>query len=558
MVKKRAFYLCGIFISLFALLLMRISQIQLVPSKSFAEAAFRQRISNNSVDEIRGHILDRNSIPFTDRELSYTAFIKTSNLPKSADEREKVSQILGIDPNILNNLTTRSKPLMIETNTDASRAILEMNCDWVSIIHSLKRYGSGTLAKHVIGYQSKRDRIGQTGIEKAFDKELRENVAFEIITLTDASKNPIKGMGYRIKSFNNNDRVSVKLTLDYHIQKIVEDAMDKDRISGAVVVEDIATGDILAMASRPDYNQEKVEDYLGSDNNELFNKATASYNLGSVFKLVDVAALYENYEEVLKKLSNEVNGMDLDNYYCEGGVDINGLLFKCSSYPIGGHAELNLEQAFAKSCNSYFIEICQRIGYRNIVDMARKFGLGEATGISRQGIIEAKGSLPYSDGYFSRADIANIAIGQGVLLATPLQVADMVATVANGGIKNTVNIVDSIVDEKGNVVREIRVRQGKRIISKSTADKIKSLMEAATIYGTGTEAGMEYYGGAAGKTGSAETGRKGIVHAWFAGYFPVDDPKYAVAVFVEEGQYGGKTAAPVFANIARQMRDKGY
>ena len=174
MVKKRAFYLCGIFISLFALLLMRISQIQLVPSKSFAEAAFRQRISNNSVDEIRGHILDRNSIPFTDRELSYTAFIKTSNLPKSADEREKVSQILGIDPNILNNLTTRSKPLMIETNTDASRAILEMNCDWVSIIHSLKRYGSGTLAKHVIGYQSKRDRIGQTESRRLLIKSLEK------------------------------------------------------------------------------------------------------------------------------------------------------------------------------------------------------------------------------------------------------------------------------------------------------------------------------------------------------------------------------------------------
>lgn len=537
---------------------MRIGQIQLVPSHSYAEAAFRQRISNNSVDDIRGHILDRNGIPFTDREYNYTAFIKTSGLPKSTEEREKVSGILGIDPEILNNLTTRSKPLMIETNAEASKAIREMSCDWVSIIHSLKRYGSGTLAKHVIGYLSKRDRIGQTGIEKAFDKELRENVAFEIITLTDASKNPIKGMGYRVKSFNNGDKVSVKLTLDYHMQKIVEDAMDKAGVSGAVVVEDIATGDILAMASRPDYNQEKVEDYLNSNNNELFNKATAAYNLGSVFKLVDVAALYENYGEVSAKLGDEASGMDLDHYYCEGGVDINGLLFKCASYPSGGHGELNLEQAFAKSCNSYFIELCQRIGYRNIVDMARKFGLGEATGIFRQGISEAKGSLPSSDGYYSRADIANIAIGQGVLLATPLQVADMVATVANGGIKNSVNIVDSIVDEKGNVIKEIRVRQGRRIISKSTADRIKDLMEAATIYGTGTEAGMEYYGGAAGKTGSAETGKKGVVHAWFAGYFPVNEPKYAVAVFVEGGQYGGRAAAPVFADIARQMRDKGY
>jgi len=543
---------------LFALLFARIAKIQLAPSHSYAEAAFRQRISNNSIGDVRGNILDRNGIPFTGRELSYTAFIKTSSLPKSVEEREKVSGILGIAPEILNNLTTRSKPLMIETTAEAGMAILDMNCDWISVIHSVKRYGSGTLAKHVIGYLNRRDRIGQTGIEKAFDKELRGDAAFEIITMTDASKNPIRGMGYRIKKYDDSGVLNVKLTLDYHVQKIVEEAMDESDISGAVVVEDIATGDILAMASRPDYNQEKVEDYLNSNNNELFNKATAAYNLGSVFKLVDVAAFYENYDEVLLKLNDEAYGMDLDNYCCQGGVDVNGLLFKCSSYPMGGHGYLNMEQAFAKSCNSYFIDLCQRVGYRNIIDMAGKFGLGEATGIFGQGINEAKGNLPPGDGYFSRADIANIAIGQGALLATPLQVADIVATVANGGIKNTVNIVDSIVDDKGNVVKEIRVRQGRRIISKSTADRIKDLMEAATIYGTGTEAGMEYYGGAAGKTGSAETGRRGVVHAWFAGYFPVNDPRYAVAVFVEGGQYGGRAAAPVFGKIARRMRDMGY
>ena len=119
-----------------------------------------------------------------------------------------------------------------------------------------------------------------------------------------------------------------------------------------------------------------------------------------------------------------------------------------------------MEKAFAVSCNSYFINLCQKTGYRNLIEMAQKFGLGQETGIGSQGIAEARGSLPPKDSYYSRADIANLSIGQGMLLATPLQVADMVATVANGGIRNRVNIVDSIIDSDGNIIKNLRVKEG--------------------------------------------------------------------------------------------------
>jgi peptidoglycan glycosyltransferase/penicillin-binding protein 2 len=147
---------------------------------------------------------------------------------------------------------------------------------------------------------------------------------------------------------------------------------------------------------------------------------------------------------------------------------------------------MDLEKAFALSCNSYFIELCQKIGYKSMIGMAKKFGLGSKTGISEQGIPEASGNLPDMDAYYSSADIANLAIGQGVMLATPLQVADLTATIANGGIKNRVNIVDSITDSNGNIVKQIRKSEGERIISKDTSDKIRSLMEAVTLNGTGT------------------------------------------------------------------------
>lgn len=552
MLVKRLYILYTIFFIFFVGLIARVAYIQFFSNKSLAESAFRQRLSNNSVEVLRGSILDKNGIPFTNRDQKYTAFIKSAFIPKSINEREKVCAALGINADALNNLTSKSKPLMVETNEEGSNSLIEMDLEWVSIIHSLNRYGSGTLAKHVIGYLSGKDRVGQDGVEKAYEAELRNDSLFEIGAVTDAAKNPIKGLGYRVKNWDTDEKCNVKLTLDYHIQKVVEDVMDRNDISGAVVVEDVVTGDVLAMASKPDFDQEAVENYLDSSGNELFNKATASYNLGSVFKIVDVAALFENIDSIPDIITG------LDNYFCTGSVNINGLIFKCSSYLDGGHGEISLEQAFARSCNSYFIEMCQKIGYRNLISMAQKFGLGAETGISNQGVNETKGSLPTMNGYYSKADIANLAIGQGVLLATPLQVADIVATVANGGIKNRINIVDSVIDEDGRIIREIRVKQGQRIISKSTADKIKSLMEAVTAYGTGMEAGMDYYGGAGGKTGSAETGSKDVVHAWFAGYFPLVEPKYSIAVFVENGLYGGKAAAPVFAEIAREMTDKGY
>ena len=566
----------------------RIAFIQFLSAGSLSEAAFRQKLLNSSIEELRGNILDKNGISFTNRDQKYMAFIKPAYMPASVSEREKVCAALGINADTFNDLTSKSKPLMIETNKAGSDAILEMETDWISIIHSLNRYEYGTLAKHVIGYLSGKDKVGQAGIEKAYDKELRNNSIFEIGTVTDASKNPIKGPGYRVKSWGTDEKLNVRLTLDYHIQKIVEDVMERNGVSGAVVVEDTVTGDVLAMASKPDFDQKAVEAYLDSSGNELFNKATAAYNLGSIFKIIDTAALLENADEIQDILQDMTTDIatdifsyrttdmttdipidtptdmtsdtifDTGSYFCKGSVNVNGILFKCSSYLDGGHGLINLEQAFAKSCNSYFIEMCQKIGYKNLISMAQQFGLGTETGISEHGILEARGSLPAINSYYSKADIANLSIGQGVLLATPLQVADIVATVANGGIKNRVNIVDSLVDEEGRIIREIRVKQGKRIISKSTADKIKSLMEAVTLYGTAMDAGMDYYGGAGGKTGSAETGSKDVVHAWFAGYFPQAEPKYAIAVFVENGQYGGKAAAPIFAEIAREMTDKGY
>lgn len=326
--------------------------------------------------------------------------------------------------------------------------------------------------------------------------------------------------------------------------------MDRNNVRGAIVVEDVNSGDIVAMASKPDFDQNNVIQYLDSSGNELFNKAVASYNLGSIFKIIDAAVMFE------------VKNRWEEPYLCTGSIWIGDREFKCYSYKDGGHGFVDLKGAFSLSCNTYFINAALGMEPASLIEMAGRFGLGNYTGIGGQGVDESSGNLPSIDAWFSGGDIANISIGQGEIMATPLQVADLVATIANGGVKNKVNIVDSIVDELDRKVKNIRQKSSKRIISKDVANRIKELMESVVTEGTGTMIDLEEYGGAAGKTGSAETGQyeggEKVVHAWFAGYFPRNNPRYSVAVLVENGKVGGKTAAPLFQEIAGEIMKKGY
>ena len=265
---KRVCILGGVITLLFLLLAARIAMLQLIPDSTLKEAAFRQRVSGMDVERRRGNILDRNNIPFTNREIKYTALIKTACMPE-AEERKKIFEAMNVE--VPDGLSSKSMPVLLEISEDGRDALKSSDADWISVISSLERYGGDSLARHVIGYLNRRDQVGQSGIEKAYERVLRDNAVFGIGTITDAANDPIKGFGYRVKEWSSDSRLGIRLTLDYHVQKIVEEAMDKNGLSGAVVVEDVVTGDILAMASRPHFDQNAVEKYLDSSSKELFN-----------------------------------------------------------------------------------------------------------------------------------------------------------------------------------------------------------------------------------------------------------------------------------------------
>jgi len=513
----------------------------------YMSAASTQRISTMSLVKPRGEMLDRNSIPLTNRSIKTEVVIQPLVLRSNENDLERLAEVIDINPNVLKRqVEFKREPILFNITNEQKQDILELNIKGTTVLNTPDRYTKESVAKHVLGYTHKVDQYGVYGLEKVYESVLKRNGENSIRVIADARDNLLNGIGCRIlKADNNKKQSNLKLTIDYHIQKIVEKVMEKNNIKGAVVIEEVLTGDIIAIASKPDFDPEQIGNYLKSSDNELFNRAVASYNIGSIFKIVDAASFIET-------------GTYSNYYYlCDGVYKLGDRLFKCSSYAKGGHGLIGMEEAFKHSCNSYFIEVGLKLGHNNILNMAHEFGLGNNTGLMQQGIIESTGNIPTVDGRFTDGDIANISIGQGGILTTPVQIANLVATVANGGIRNQVNLVDSIVDTDGRELKNLKNTDWKRIISKSTADRLKELMQAVVDDGTGTSAKVDGLYGVGGKTGSAETGLyengEKVVHAWFAGYFPGNKPKYSVAVFVENGKSGGQTAAPIFKEILEEV-----
>lgn len=400
------------------------------------------------------------------------------------------------------------------------------------------RYKGTSIANHIIGYVNS-DGEGMCGAEKAFD-DILSSCSHTATSLFDARGNAIEN--FKIVKDHNDGVKNIKLTLDYHIQKICENVLDNSAITGAAVVMDVESFDVLAMASRPDYLKSEISTYVSAGGTELLNRATASYNPGSIFKIVTTAAALEEKIADHSFLS-----------YCGGGMQIDKLMFKCHNR--SGHGLLNLEEGFYKSCNCVFYDIGTALGSERICDYASLFGMGDYV---TSGIIEeSRGNIPQ---YISsaRAEAANLCIGQGELMITPLQAAVMVCTVASGGIKKSVNIADSVYLENGEKVTDLRTFSEERIISEETSQRIADMMLKVTELGTGTNAKSEKVA-IAGKTGSAETGWQTdngyMVQGWFAGFFPYDNPRYALVVLTENGRGGNTSCAPVFKEIAEQIME---
>ena len=541
------------FLIIFIILVARMFYIQIITSNMLSQKASAQRVSNIEIENVRGDFLDRNGIRLTSRNTKITAVLKPLLLKKESDATlGEICSLTGLDEQrTIEKIRTTKNPILINVDQETRALIMSKNIEGISFVNSLDRYGTDTKAKHILGYINQVDNIGSFGLEKQYESILNFGKDTTIGVVTDANNNLLDGLGYRVikPDTKQNKKLDIQLTLDYHIQSIIENALDKRGLTGAVVVEDVSNGNIVGICSKPDFNPNDVQNYLNNNKQPLYNRALAQYNIGSIFKLVDLAAVYE------------INPSFNELYNCTGYIQVGNSLIRCSSYEKGGHGVIDISSALANSCNSYFINFSLNLGIEPILSMAQSLGLGNTTGLTLQKMDEAKGVLPKITDIVNPGDLANISIGQGSVLATPVQIADMVATIANGGNKHTINIVNCVTDNEGNKIRDLANRSETRVMSKATAQSIRTLMEGVIRNGTGKKANLDGYGGAGGKTGSAETGQlidgEKVTQAWFAGYFPANKPKYSVAIFIENGKSGSEAAAPIFQEIAEEIVKKG-
>ncbi|HOJ84063.1 MAG TPA: penicillin-binding protein 2 [Bacillota bacterium] len=539
--QKRALRLLMIFSCCFLLLGARLFCLQLLRSENLSLQAVRQRFQSAMLYDGRGDIQDRfgRSLLGGRQRLSLLAF-PTHYRGCEEEIIRSFASLQGIDK----IAAPPHETLPFWLDSDLNELQLAAASSYPGLLAAIRkeRYGPGALASHLVGYMNESEGTGVSGIELAFDHTLSCGQQKIIGAVVDGRNRLISGLGYRKKE----ERLSPKnvlLSLDLDLQREVEKIMDRRIRKGAVVVIDPANGDILAMASRPNFKAAELASYLKETNGALINRALCAYQPGSVFKVVVAAAALEEGLASLFQI-----------FHCPGGVTVDGLYFPCSNLHL--KEEITFVEAFAHSCNSVFINLALELGPEKIAAYARRFGLGECCGLPLAE--EEAGYIPLPEELFSRRAQANSAIGQGEVMVTPLQAAAMMAALANGGQKVQPRLVLGLTDRQGRDTARFWARRGSRILSPATVNKLKYLLQEVVARGTAQQAARTQSPAAA-KTGTAESGRYGsdgrqILNYWIAGFYPLENARAAVAVFADELKEG--TVKQVFGEIIYYLENK--
>lgn len=476
--------------------------------------------------------------------------------------------------------TTKSVTIAKDISNTSAVQIREQNSmlsGMYVVTEPVVSYKSGSLASHVLGYvgainaeeyEARKDRyrnddvIGKSGIQYVFEDYLKGTDGIRQVDMTVD--------GAVTSEYTAEEAIAgsdVILTIDANLQKVAEDDLEKnikdiakgkygektDSEAGAVVVMNVDSGEVLAMASYPDYNPGKYsEEYSEDSTGKYLNRAISSaYAPGSTFKMVVASAALT---------TGEISPTSLVN---DNGIYPYGDRQACWYYRSygRGHGYLNVTQALKYSCNYFFYDMGYRIGIDKIAEYAKKYGLGQKTGIELEG--EATGSVASKEyaeslgqGWYI-SDTLSAAIGQSYNNFTPIQMARYVSMIANDGKSIDTTIVKSIIKPDGTEISKDEINEYVKNklglgdtnledvkISKEDSQAIKKGMRGVTSEAGGTAAA--YFSDLdidiAGKTGSAQTGVDGEAHGWFVGFAPYDDPEIAVVVFVEKAGSGGYTS----------------
>jgi penicillin-binding protein 2 len=539
----------------FLMFVFRLCFIQVEKGNYYAVKAIRSETQTVPLEEFpRGDILDRNMRSLTGSVVSNRLVIFPLLIKDPELLSKELAQILKVDRDSLLPALSKSPCVLPYTITpSAARTVRKMNRPGVLVLPVTRRYGEDPLAVQVVGHLGKiqtkeeiglnnffrfDDWVGRTGLELYYNRELMASAAGGYARIyLDARSKFLKGLGIEVDyKHADGGRVNLVTTIDSNIQQVVENTMNEYINNGAVVVMDVKTGALLAMGSRPKYNPQplKIKDYLKGDQEAFLDQCTMLFPPGSLFKIVTACAA----------LQNGCVAQD-DYFYCRGAEEKP---IRC--WNENGHGKISFSDAFAQSCNPVFVKVAQKLGAEKLIACARSFGLENQKIIGYDIHCDKRQNL---DLIASPYNLANSSVGQGPVLATPVQISAMMNTIANDGVYMQPRLVSELRTNDGIVKSSFPVEEGTQAVPLQTALELKELLALVTTKGKGGEAYFNEYG-SAGKTGTAQTGEEGKgVYSWFCGYAPVDQPRYVVTVLVKEGVKDGQTAAPVFREIMSRI-----
>jgi len=558
-------------IVLFAAAILGLVMIQGVRGQRYFDLSQRNAIRLIRQEPYRGRIYDRVGRILADNVLSFDVVIIPQELREKEATFARLGALLSLSPKDVARAYKRGylnpfTPVPVAAGVTKQMAIVvaeqELSLPGVTVNLVSKRfYPHGQVMAHALGYMSEidreritrlksygyglKDKVGVSGLEESLDIFLRGEKGGEQIEV-DSMGRKVRLISYR-PSTKGKD---VTTTLDIELQQLAHAAMQGRK--GAFVVMDVKTGGVLVLYSAVSYDpnvfiertdRNRLNAYLTSRDAPLFNRASSgAFPPASVFKVVTAAAALK-----ARGFSSSMT------FVCRGRLKIGNRYFKCWST----HGPQDFYKAMAHSCDVYFYHLGFRANPDGMNRMAHAFGLGEKTGI--EGVREVTGFIPsrvwknltrlenWYDG-----DTANFSIGQGFVMATPLQLARMMAAVANGGFLPPPHLTKTIGGEP------VVVRPAKKVgLDKDDLAMIKKSLRYPVSLASGTAHDLDIRGlDVCAKTGTAEVNDKPS-HAWVAGFFPEDDPEVSFCVFLEHGEtshYAVEVARTVFEEAHERGR----
>lgn len=538
---------------LFCALIGRLCFLQLFMGESLKARAAEQWYRDLPLKAKRGTIYDRNGNVIVDSRDVFTVYVRPRAVTDRAAVSKALAQKLELDEaklveklsNAAVSEITVKKGVDFETGSD----LRAMNLDGVYFsVDSARNYPFSSYLAQVLGYTNI-DNEGQNGLEGYYDKFLKGVDGFSA-TATD--NKGVELDNNVTKYYPAIPGADLNTAIDINIQSFAETAVEGAMTewgskSASMIVMDVNTGGIAAMARTPSYELTDIP----RDDIDMLNAYSKNtmivdvYEPGSTFKIFTTAAAIE---------TGAVN--DSTSFFCPGYRMVDGQRIKC--WRTIGHGSQHLSEGVKNSCNCVFMDLALRMGTESFYDKLRGFGFGSKTGVDF--FSESSGLLMREENV-KTVDLARIGFGQAVAV-TPLQLISGVAAVVNGGVYHTPHFVNSITDSMGNTVYTQPDVQ-RRVLSEETSAEMRKLLEGVVSEGSGKKAGVAGYR-IGGKTGTAQKYENGAIAqgkyvSSFVGFAPADNPQYAILMIIDEptsyAYYGSIVAAPYVGQVFEKIFD---